>query len=323
MNTLNRRRFIAGSSAGFAALTKKPEISAASGRLSWKPEKTDHKLQRLIEERLRDFRGDAGVYIRHLPSGRTASIRADELFPTASLIKTAIMLALFDRIERGDISYHDYLEYDGKHVYEGMNDDLLSRFRLGEKIRLSKLIMLMITISDNTASRWCQELAGGGERINETLASHGFQSLRINSRTPGREEAFQQYGWGQTTPREICGLLTRIREGKAVSPGASDEMYRVLSRIYWNGEALSRIPPYVQTASKQGALDRSRSEAVLVNAPSGDYVFSVITRNQEDQSWGSDNEGFVLLRDISGLVWNYFEPKSHWAPPEKTWNWDR
>lgn len=33
----------------------------------------------------------------------------------------------------------------------------------------------------------------------------------------------------------------------------------VSARIYWDGEALSRIPPYVQAASKQGALDRSRS----------------------------------------------------------------
>jgi beta-lactamase class A len=250
-------------------------------------------------------------------------VRTDELFPTASLIKVAIMLALFDRIERGELSYHQYFEYDGTHVYEGKNDDILSRFRLGEKIRLSKLIMLMITISDNSASRWCQELAGGGVHINEVLETHGFQSLRINARTPGREEAARQYGWGQTTPREICRLFTLIRRGKAVSPAASEEMYRVLTRIYWDGEALSRIPPQVQAASKQGALDRSRSEAVLVNAPSGDYVFSVITRNQEDQSWEDNNEGFVLLRDISGLLWSYFEPKSPWTPAEKSWNWDR
>jgi beta-lactamase class A len=100
-------------------------------------------------------------------------------------------------------------------------------------------------------------------------------------------------------------------------------MYRVLTRIYWNGEALSRIPPYVQAASKQGALDRSRSETVLVNAPHGDYIFSVITKNQEDQSWGSDNEGFVLLRDISGMLWDYFEPRSGWKPAKMSWNWDR
>ncbi|MDP7239546.1 MAG: serine hydrolase, partial [Candidatus Latescibacteria bacterium] len=77
-------------------------------------------------------------------------------------------------------------------------------------------------------------------------------------------------------------LLVLIREGRAVSPAASNDLYRHLTRIYWDDEALSQIPPTVQVASKQGAVSQSRSEVVLVNAPSGDYVFCIITKNQTD-----------------------------------------
>jgi beta-lactamase class A len=70
----------------------------------------------------------------------------------------------------------------------------------------------------------------------------------------------------------------------------------------------------VQAASKQGAVDRSKSEVVLVNAPSGDYVFSVITREQEDQRWVPDNEGYALIRRVSALLWDTFEPKHPWSP---------
>jgi beta-lactamase class A len=70
----------------------------------------------------------------------------------------------------------------------------------------------------------------------------------------------------------------------------------------------------VQAASKQGAVDQSRSEVVLVNAPSGDYVFCVITKNQEDQSQHAENEGYVLLRRVSALLWKYFEPEHPWSP---------
>lgn len=320
----SRRAFLTGVSAGVLGITGPgPDRADASARSRQSPEKADSRLQKLLEDRIRSFRGEVGVYVRHLPTGRTASVHADELFPTASLIKVSIMLALFDRIERGELSYHQELTYDGTYTYQGKNDDILSRFKLGETIRLSKLIMLMITISDNSASKWCQELAGGGEQINRVLEANGFRSLRINARTPGREGDYEAYGWGQTSPREICGLLALIRENRAVNPAASEEMYRILTRIYWDGEALSRIPPQVQAASKQGALDRSRSEAVLVNAPHGDYTFSIITKNQEDQSWGNDNEGFVLLRDLSGLFWDHFEPRFGWKAARKTWNWDR
>jgi beta-lactamase class A len=113
-------------------------------------------------------------------------------------------------------------------------------------------------------------------------------------------------------------MLVRIREGRAVSPAASAEMYRALTRIHWNREALSAIPPWVQAASKQGAVDRSRSEVVLVNAPSGDYVFAVITRNQRDTTYAEANQGYVLLRRVSALLWKTFESKRPWNPPAGT-----
>jgi beta-lactamase class A len=43
-------------------------------------------------------------------------------------------------------------------------------------------------------------------------------------------------------------------------------------------------------------------------------VFCVITKNQEDQSQHPENEGYVLLRRVSALLWKYFEPDHPWAP---------
>jgi len=119
----------------------------------------------------------------------------------------------------------------------------------------------------------------------------------------------------------MAALLVMIRQGKIVNQAASEEMYRVLCNIYWSGEALSQIPPYVQAASKQGAVNQSRSELVLVNGPSGDYVYCIITKNQEDESWKYENEGFALIRNVSNTLWNYFEPDSDWHPPDDAQKW--
>jgi len=172
----------------------------------------------------------------------------------------------------------------------------------------------MITFSDNMASLYLQKLAAGGENINQWLANGGFQHTRVNSRTPGREDARSVYGWGQTTPREMATLVWKIRQGSFFSPSISDAVYRHLTRIYWNGEALSQIPPDIQTASKQGAVDESKSEVVLVNAPHGDYVFCVITKNALDTRWEHDNESLVLIRTVSSLLWKFFEPHRPYEP---------
>ncbi len=283
------------------------------------PERPDETLQQRLTALVKDFHGDVGLYVRHLPSGRSASIRAGELFPTASMIKVSIMLRLFEKIHEGKLDYHALLMYRDSLFYPGT--DILGSFRDSTTIELSKVVMLMLTMSDNTASLWCQALADSGRAINDCLERNGFHGTRVNSRTPGRRGDWEKYGWGQTTPREMCELFAMIHDGRAVSPDASEKMLRVLSRTYWDGEALSQIPPFIRTASKQGAVDDSRSETVLVNAPSGDYVFSVITKNQQDTSWRRDNEGYVLLRNVSRLLWKYFEPKSDWEPAPAIDKW--
>jgi beta-lactamase class A len=274
--------------------------------------RVDPVLQTRLEEAVDGFAGEVGIYARHLPSGRRAALRADSLFPTASLIKLPILVKTFDAIENGPLAYHQTLTYRDSLFYSG--SDLLGRFNDGAEVKLSKVVMLMMTMSDNTGSLWLQTLCGTGTAINDWLATHGFEHTRVNSRTPGRSVAYERYGWGQTTPREMARLLVRIHEGRAVSPAASEEMYRTLTRTYWDDEALSQIPPTVQVASKQGAVDRSRSEVALVNAPNGPYVFSVITKNQADTSWTADNAGFRLIREVSRLLWTHFEPESEWRP---------
>ncbi len=321
-NSNNRREFFAKAGlAGGTALVM-PELSQAKTAYTEK-EKPDKKLQKKLMSLAENFRGEVGIYARHLGDGRSVRIRADELFPTASMIKIAIMARLFDMILKGEIGYHDNLEWTGEPKYPYEGEDILSCFRTGQKIKLSKLIMLMITISDNQASFWLQQIAGYGTEINPVLESLSLEKLRMNSRTPGREEAQKNYGWGQTTPYEMCRILELIRTGRAVSRGASEEMYRILTRIYWSGEALSQIPPQVQAASKQGALSRSRSEVVLVNAPHGDYVFCCISKNQEDTGWEDTNEGYQLLRDVSRTIWRHFEPDYDWEPAVSVGMWDQ
>ncbi len=273
----------------------------------------DPVLQARLEQAVAGFHGDVGVYVRNLRTGQVAAIRADELFPTASMIKVPILLATFQAMENGTLAFGQKLLYTDSLAYSE-EDDLLALAQDSSTVALAKVAMLMITTSDNTAALWLQSLAGTGIAINQWLAAHGFDSTRVNSRTPGRQDNWKQYGWGQTTPREMSELLVRIREQKAVSQAADQQIYRMLTRIYWNGEALSQIPPWVQAASKQGAVNRSRSEVVLVNAPGGDYVFCVITKNQADESWEASNEGYVLLRKVSALLWEYFETDTPWAP---------
>jgi len=279
---------------------------------AWPAVRRDKALEAKLQALAAEVQGDVGIYVRHLKTGQGALLRADELFPTASMIKVPILVTVFDRIERGMLRFDTTLVWADSLRYGG-EDDLFDKLQAGAKIPLAQATLMMITTSDNAASLWLQGIVTG-TAINQWLAANGFDSTRVNSRTPGREANRTAMGWGQTTPREMAELVARIRAGTVVSAAASAEMYRHLTRIYYTAEALSALPPWVQAASKQGAVNRSRSEVVLVNGPSGDYVFAVITKNQQDQSWERNNQGYVLLRNVSALLWRHFEPKHPWTP---------
>ena len=274
---------------------------------------TDAKLTTKLQDAVKGFNGQVGIYVHNLKTGRTAALNADTLFPTASMVKVAIQCGLMDKIDKGEIQYNQKIVYRDSLLYKG--EDILGSFKDGDTIEVSKVALLMITMSDNTASLWLQKLVGT-DYINNWLATNGFKVYRDNSRATGRDAMHTRYGWGVTTPFEMCRMFTMIRNGEAVSPAASERMYRNLGRIFWDDKALSQIPPYVHTISKQGAVDESKSETVLVNAPHGDYVFSIITNNDKDQRWTVDNEADMLIRKVSALLYNYFEPDNKWKPAE-------
>ena len=149
-------------------------------------QKPDKKLQAKLQQAIDGFNGDIGIYVKNLRTGKTVSINADTVFPTASIVKVPILLGIMDKINKGELQYDSSLTYKDSLLYEG--SDILGSFKSNEKILLKKVMMLMLTTSDNAASLWLQTLAGKGTRINEILDSLGFKNTRVNSRTPGREK---------------------------------------------------------------------------------------------------------------------------------------
>ncbi|PZX60640.1 serine hydrolase [Hydrotalea sandarakina] len=265
---------------------------------------TDKKLTAELQSYLKKFHGQAGIYVYSFQQHKQVAIAADTVFPTASMVKVPILIALMDKIKAGELQYHQTFTYYDSLAYPGV--DILASFKNGEKIELSKLILLMLSLSDNTASLWLQAIAGGGTRINNLMDSLGFTQTRVNSRTPGREAIRLQYGWGQTTPYEMAMILKRIASGTLLGQPYDDKMLRLLSRNYWDEEALSQIPANVFVASKNGAVDASRSEVLYVNGKKGSYVFCLCTNHNTDQSWETNNEAWALSRNISKLLWEYY-----------------
>ena len=267
-------------------------------------QKVNKKLQHALETLTTGFKGDVGIYVKDLHTGKFASINADSIFPTASMVKVPILIGIMDKLNKGELKYHQELTYKDSLLYAG--SDLLASLKNNEKVELSKVIMLMLTTSDNTASLWLQSLAGTGTRINQILDSIGYTATRVNSRTPGREAGRDKFGWGQTSPKEMATMFEALANRTLMDATSSEKMIRLLGRNYWDEEALSQIPPDVFVASKNGAVNASRSEVVYVSGKNARYVFCICTKNNKDTSWELNNEAWELARKVSKLLWETY-----------------
>lgn len=268
-------------------------------------QKIDKKLSKKIEQEIKGFQGDVGIYVKNLKTKKEVRISADSIFPTASIVKVPLLVGIFQKIQDRELNLKQEFVYSDKRTYGGSG--LMQFYKDSTKTDLATMISLMLTYSDNVSSIWIQELAGGGAVINPQMEKFGLLNTKVNSRTIGREADWKKYGWGQTTPYEIAHLFELIREGKVIAPEASDKMYRFLKNQFYNERSLSQIPSIYSTISKTGSVNDARGEVVLVNAPHGDLVFSILTKNNKDQSWTDKNEAENLTRRIAKLIWEHFE----------------
>lgn len=269
------------------------------------------------------FHGRLGFQLRMLDgSGATIGYRDKERYPSASTIKTMVMIQAFRDIEAGKLAWTDKLDVPpvGKR-----NESMWTAHMLeGTKINVDGLIQLMMNVSDNTATVMLATHLGA-ENIEKTLLGWGLHDTactinepKDNMRLVRLHKTFANMG--VTSPDEMATILEKLVKGTAASPAACEKMLRIMSHQYWDDFIAWQIPPGVEVCAKVGALNRSRSDAAIVFGPRP-YILTIYSDNQKDQSWGNDNEGHLAIRKLSSIVWNNLNPGRPYEPKDGAGKW--
>src|SRR5690606_30563177 len=90
----------------------------------------------------------SSVYAKHLPSGKTVGIRADQPMNTLSVIKIPIMIQVFRDVEAGRLKLTDRHAIKAEELRRGSG--ILQTFDAGLVVTVRDLVEQMIITSDNT-----------------------------------------------------------------------------------------------------------------------------------------------------------------------------
>lgn len=275
-----------------------------------------------FEAAIRQFDGEAGFHARNLLTGEELSVNADTRFPTASVIKTAVMLEAYQQDENGTLALDARLTLKEEDKVGGSG--VLNGLSTGLALPVRDLVHLMITVSDNTATNLLVNRLGT-RKIDDRLVALGLTSTKIFRPTfrDGRADLFpeleKEFGLGMSTPREMAALMAMIAEGKAVSPAASTAMLETLRRQQDRAMIPRLLPGSVQTANKTGNDTEKiagpggrrgaiRTDAAVVTGEGVRYAIAVFTRRGADTRGGVDNAGVLLGAKIARMVHERFAP---------------
>lgn len=273
-------------------------------------------LRRSLEVALREHPGVAGVSVRNLATGESVSIRGGETFPSASLVKVPVLVALLDEVHRGTMRLDEPITMIARDRVGGSG--VLKHMQPGNPVTLGDAAWLMITLSDNTATNLLLD------RLNvrtvwEKMEALGLPRTKIHSKTFLRAtslapDSSAKYGLGVATPDEVVRLFTLLHEGRAVSP-AMDSLALAMLRANQDGTKLVRwLPAGVSVAHKSGDVDRARNDCGIVYGPEAPVAVCVMTRENRHTTYAVDAPAHLLIARVGREVFRHYNPSAELPP---------
>jgi beta-lactamase class A len=258
------------------------------------------------------FSGRLGYHAVHLERGVELGLRADERFPTASVIKVGLACCLLDLVARGDASLDEAVQLPppGQRVAGG---GVLKQLEVGQ-LSLRDLVELTICVSDNVATNALVERCGGAGAVNAYLAGLGLAETRM----PGPVDFARithdvDGGIGVSTPREQTRLLAMLVRDEILTPALCGHLRGVMGRQHlldqaprwlgWNTYAQYHGRDWpLWVGNKSGELDGVRADVAIVRAERGTALVAVFTDGSRDLRETVDVEGALAVAECSAAI---------------------
>ena len=250
--------------------------------------------------------GIVGVAAKHLETDKRVSHNAEAVFFTASTLKVPLLVELYRQVDADIIDVNQRIDLTDALRVPGSG--VLKELSSGLQPTIHDLAMLMIIISDNTATDILYNRVGGDE-INNTMRQLGLTHTRIpmtcrellysivglevenpahtyqlaSDRLKKQEFVLEADGFSEdksdvSSPNDMCCLLELICDGDVLSPQSREAVLDILKRQQLNTVIPHALPPGTVVAHKTGSYHSVRCDVGIVFSPTGPYTVAIMAK---------------------------------------------
>jgi beta-lactamase class A len=253
------------------------------------------KLKNTLSNKVNDFEGVAGVAVKSLTSDNSIYINGDEIFPTASIIKIHVLTQLFSMEDKGEINLSKRIRFSTD-MY-GAGSGIIHYLENEPEFTILDIAILMMLVSDNTATNMCIDLAGI-EETNILIQNMGLTKTKLRRKMMD-PDAINRGDENVSTPSELIAMMENLYRGQP-NPKVAEKVLNIMSKS--KSALLNKaIGPNIRVANKPGGMDKVRCDTGVVFLPNNPYIVSIMTNFALIDS--TEQESFVI--DIAKIIHKY------------------
>lgn len=216
------------------------------------------------------------VYVWDYETGNYADINADEIFPTASIIKLPVLVELFRSIEKNQLTIYDEMPLTEYYRSEGSGS--LQFKAANSTYTIDKLARMMITESDNSATNMLMARLGSMTDINSALRQWGLKHTYVQTWLPDLG------GTNHSTARDMAQILYNIDNPNFLSNESREKIFDYMGHVHNNRLIAAGLPAGATFLHKTGDIGKMLGDAGIVYAPNGKKYIVVIFANRPHNS---------------------------------------
>ena len=244
-------------------------------------------------------------------------------------VKVPLLVEVYRQVDRGVIDPARRIELDDR--LQSPGSGVLKELANGLRVTVHDLAILMIIVSDNTATDMLYDLVGR-DLLAQTLRDLGLTATRIpmscremlysiydietddieeakmlvHDRLATGEVVEDSYGLSLehsdvSSPADMVRLLDLVYNSDALSEGSREAVLDILGRQQLNTIIPYYLPATTRVAHKTGGVTGVRCDVGIVYSPGGPYAVALMANDVTD-SRGIDRS----LARVSRAVYDYF-----------------
>ena len=267
--------------------------ASGSGGSSDDSAQKSQEVQRAVESVVAPYEGSVSVVVSGVNGNAVeCSVDAEAPRTSASMIKLAILAALFDAVDDGALSLDETVTMEGDDIVGGTGS--IQSMGAGSTFTLEELAGYMISDSDNTATNLLIDRLGM-EAVNAEADKIGLDQT-VLERKMMDEDAMAAGQENYTSAEDMATVLKLVAEGRLTNQECSDKAKEYLLAQSDADGLPDGVPEGVEVAHKTGSLTNVEHDGGIVYADEP-YVIVVMTEGI------SNDEATALIGDVSAAVY--------------------